>query len=68
MCRFGAVVQAEFADACQWQRLVKWKGGDSPFATLALEREKVELMTEGHLAVSANGFDIGSGHFGVGLL
>jgi hypothetical protein len=40
----------------------------SPFAALALEGKKVELMTEGHLAVSTNGFDVGSGHFGVTVL
>jgi hypothetical protein len=67
MCCFGAVVQAEFAAACQRGIVHVRTERDSPFAALALERKKVELMTEGHLAVSANGFDVGSGHFGVAL-
>ena len=42
--------------------------GSSPFAALALERKKVELVAEGHLAVGADGFDVGSGHLGVAVL
>lgn len=40
---------------------------NSPFATLTSKRKKVELMTEGHLAVRANRFDVGRGHCAVAL-
>lgn len=67
MCCLGAVVQAEFAEGSQRVMVDMSRARNSPFTALAFERKKVELMTEGHLAVSANGFDIGSGHFGVAV-
>ena len=45
-----------------------WGEGTSltPFTTLTLEGEEVELVAEGHLAVRADGVEIGDGHFAVG--
>lgn len=36
-----------------------------PFTALALEGKKVELVAKGHLAVGADGVEVGDGHFAV---
>lgn len=50
------------------EHLCQQIGNGLPFAALALEWKEVELMAEGHVAVSANSFDVGSGHFGITVL
>ena len=35
-----------------------------PFAAFAFEGQEVELAAEGHLAVGADGVDVGCGHGG----
>ena len=43
---------------CLWNTL-------TPFATLTLERQEVQLPTEGHLAVGSDRFDVSDRHFGI---